>query len=364
LKILYDHLGFMEKYGGVSRYYSQMIAHLPATISYDIAIHFSSNEYLPLIKKNGYFHFINKNFPHKDRFYSELNKPNSIRHIKHGDYDVYHMTHCDPYGFKFVPENKMKVMTVHDLNLYMIPGIVSDTFSLKVWQKESAGIVDKIIAVSENTKKDMIEQWNIPEQKITVIHHGVSIPDKADFDIPTQIEKPYILYVGSRAAFKNFNMLVSVFEKLCQRYPDLLLVCTGSSFSAEEQKMISGKRLTDKIKQISVGDRQLHSLYHHACCYVYPSLYEGFGMPLLEAMAAECPVVCSQSSCFPEIAGDAALYFDPHSEQEMLYAIEKMISSNAMRETFISLGNERIKKFTWEECAAHHAQFYFGCNCK
>lgn len=358
MKILYDHLAFMERAGGVSRYFSQMIPCLDQDIEYYIAIKFSSNLYLPQISRKKIIPFIKTGFPHKDRIYSELNKPNSIREIKYAEYDVYHMTHCDPFGFKYLPPNKKKVMTVHDLNFIVLPGIVKNNFSLKVWQETSAHIVDKIITVSENTKKDIIKYWHIPENKIKVIYHG-----KPEIDLNTLpkeriISKPYILYVGSRANFKNFDKLVLVFSKIKKKYDDILLVCTGSPFSQKEKDFLNTLTLSDSVLHYAATDIQLYTLYNQAVCYVYPSYYEGFGLPLLEAMTCACPVACSYASCFPEIASDAAEYFDPNSENEMYNSLEKIISTPSYQKELKKRGAQNINRFSWEQCGKEHSDFY------
>lgn len=359
MKILYDHLGFMERAGGVSRYYSKMIPNLDKDINYEVVVQFSSNYYLSELLDRKAIPFIRWNFPHKDRLYSELNKPHSINRIKKGDYDVYHMTHCDPYGFKYVPAGKKKVMTIHDLNLVMLPGIVRDDFSLKVWQKQSAQLVDAIVTVSENTKKDIIEQWNISPEKVHVIYHGVPY---INYDVlkasQNLVDFPYVLYVGSRANFKNFEKLVNVFSRLKNHCDNLHLVCTGSPFSKKELDYFNALDVSEFVQCISVTDQQLYLLYYYALCYVYPSLYEGFGLPLLEAMACMCPVVCSNSSCFPEIAGNAAVFFDPNSEDEMFQKIYDLILSPAKQTELRERGFENIKRFSWEKSGSQHSDFY------
>ena len=174
-------------------------------------------------------------------------------------------------------------------------------------------LVDCIITVSENTKKDMIEYWNIPPEKITVIYHGIQNINIEQIHNLKIINSPYILYVGARSKFKNFENAVKAYSIVNQKYPEIKFVCTGSDFTKSEIDLFESLNISKHIIHKSVNDIELFSLYHHAICYIYPSLYEGFGMPLLEAMACECPVICSNTSCFPEIAGNAALYLDPFS---------------------------------------------------
>lgn len=358
MKILYDHLAFMERAGGVSRYFSQMIPCLDKDIEYYIAITFSSNLYLPQINQRKIVPFIKTDFPRKERIYSELNKPTVIREIKNGEYDIYHMTHCDPFGFKYVPQNKKKVMTIHDLNFVVLPKIVKNNFSLKVWQEKSVHIVDKIITVSENTKQDLIKYWHISEDNIKVIYHGRPEIDLNKLPKKRIVSDPYILYVGSRANFKNFNKLVFVFSKLKKKYNDICLICTGSPFSQKEKDFFNKLEITNSILHYAVNDQKLYALYNQALCYVYPSYYEGFGLPLLEAMTCACPVACSYASCFPEIASDAAEYFDPNSENEMYKSLEKIITTPSYQLDLKKRGLQNITRFSWKKCGEEHSNFY------
>jgi glycosyltransferase involved in cell wall biosynthesis len=364
MKILYDHLCFSEKYGGVSKYFTKMIHNLPVEVQYDVAVKYTNNEYIKELSLIGVKRIIeNISFIGKMRIFSLINKPYSIRKIKQSDYDIYHQTHYNPYGYKYLPINKVSVTSIYDMNFFMIPEAYKGykyTKSLINWQKYSANKADKIIAISENTKKDIINIWNFPEKKIKVIYLGIENFELDNYNKKRLISKPYILFVGQRSYQKNFNSFLKTFKIISQKTHDLLLVCTGNPFSRKEKQIIYQMGLAEKIIQISADEKKMVNLYYNAELFVYPSLYEGFGMPILEAMSCHCPVICSGNSCFPEIAGDAALYFDPYNIESMTETTRKLLDDSGIKKKLVESGIKRIKYFSWEKCAKEHRDTYLS----
>jgi glycosyltransferase involved in cell wall biosynthesis len=362
LKILCDHLCFQERYGGVSKYFIQMICNLPKEIQYQISVKYTNNEYikeLPNIATRRIFD--NVSFKGKNWLISIINKPNSIRTLKQGDYDIYHQTHYDPYGYRYIAKNKKSIMTVYDMNFFTVPHVYNKGYAFKTmckWQKLSAQSTDKIIAISENTKKDIMEIWGIQEHKIDVIYLGIEKIDLATYNKKRLYNRPYILFVGVRTYHKNFDNYLQTFRIIAETNNDLLLVCSGNPFSANEKKQIYELNLTDKVLQISASEDMMVNLYYNAEVFVYPSYYEGFGMPLLEAMNCNCPVICSDTSCFGEVAQDAALYFDPYSIESMTETTKQILNDKEMRLRLIQNGAKRKEYFSWEKCAKEHARVY------
>ena len=128
--------------------------------------------------------------------------------------------------------------------------------------------------------------------------------------------------------------------------PTLKIVCTGSSFSTAEREMLQKWGVANSIVHIAANDAEMASLYRHALSFVFPSLYEGFGIPILEAFSNNCPVCLSNASCFPEVAGDAAMYFEPQNAQSMYDTLKEVISSASLREELRTRGAERIQEFS------------------
>lgn len=216
-----------------------------------------------------------------------------------------------------------------------------DSISIIQQKKEIITKANHIIAISEHTKKDIIETLGISPQKIDVIYHGCSLQStisKPNLHLPQR----YILFVGDRTSYKNFQRLAEAFSIIHQTDAHLHLICAGKPFSKAESELISRIGIAPHTLQISVNDQHLKELYNRALLFVYPSYYEGFGIPILEAYTCNCPVALSQASCFPEIAENAAAYFDPFSVSSMAEAIKSVIYDEAERTRLILAGKKGL----------------------
>jgi glycosyltransferase involved in cell wall biosynthesis len=278
-----------------------------------------------------------------------------------GNYDIYHQTHYDPYAYKYIPNTKKGAMTIYDMNFFTIPQFYTKSNAFEImrqWQKTSSQKAANIIAISENTKKDIIETFGISDDKIKTIYLGIDNIDLDKYHKERICNNPYILFVGVRCHQKNFENCLKSFKIISEKRRDLLLICSGLPFQDEEKKTIEELKLKDKIIQISANEVEMINLYYNAELFIYPSYYEGFGMPLLEAMACHCPVVCSNTSCFPEIAKDAAMYFDPYSIENMTEIVKKVLDDNTLRNDLIKKGIQRKNLFSWKKCADEHFNVY------
>ena len=205
------------------------------------------------------------------------------------------------------------------------------------------------------TKKDLIEILNINPEKIDVIYHGYNKPIST-----TNLGSygKYILFVGRRSLYKNFIFFAEAVSKLLNKEKDIKLVCVGSPFNYEEITIFSRLGISNQAIAINVDDSSLNGLYSDALVFVFPSLYEGFGMPILEAFANNCPVCLSNTSCFPEIAGDAGVYFNPYDRESILNAIEKVIYDNAFAKEIVRAGLQRLHNFSWKKTAMETVSSY------
>lgn len=250
------------------------------------------------------------------------------------------------------------VVTIHDLSYFYFSEefLKKDLYKLKNWTKYSVEKAKKIIAVSNNTKQDLIKFYSVPESKIEVIYNGY---EKRTINLDLRFKnydliKNYILYVGTLQPRKNIPILIHAFNKFRKNNPDLKLVITGKKGWLYEEIFNLVKKLAlekDVIFTGYVADERLAYLYRNAFCFVLPSLYEGFGLPVLEAMSFDCPVISSNSSSLPEVGGDACLYFDPKSKEELLKRLEELKNNEDLRKNLIEKGRERIKLFSWQKCA-------------
>jgi glycosyltransferase involved in cell wall biosynthesis len=224
-------------------------------------------------------------------------------------------------------------------------------------KRETICNADKIIAISENTKKDIVNILNVAPEKIEVIYHGNSFyPSKHKNRLSLPFR--YFLFVGDRTFYKNFSLLLKAFAQIQAQEKDLYLICTGKSFSKAESEQISQLNLSESIMHISADDRDMEELYSRALFFVFPSLYEGFGLPILEAFACGCPIALSNTSCFPEIAGDAGCYFDPYDVDSIVYSCLQLINDEVKRKRLISRGKERLKLFSWNKTAIQMVNLY------
>jgi len=360
MKILYDHQMFSnQRFGGISNYFSQLIKNIPKENDYQLSLLLSFNEYLKEDKhffKKIHFPLPEKQFKGRrflKKFIYDVNQQYSKNSISYRKFDIFHPTFYDPYFLEKV--KKPFVITVHDLIQFKF----KDQFH---WSEEERKFMEvtikkatRIIAISQNTKKDLVEILNIDPDKIDVVHHGVNKPP--------QIDKPnifgrYVLFVGQREGYKNFQFFLSAIVPVLIKDPELNVVCVGKPFSEKENEWIRTLYLKNKITAFSVSEKGLQALYSSASVFVYPSLYEGFGMPILEAFANNCPSCLSNTSSFPEIAGDAASYFDPNDPTSIRDSVERVLYNIELKEQLVYSGQKRVEKFSWKNTALQTINSY------
>jgi glycosyltransferase involved in cell wall biosynthesis len=202
----------------------------------------------------------------------------------------------------------------------------------------------------------------IPEEKISVIHLGTSwnIVENCELTNESKEKQNYILFTGARTFYKNFNNFIYAVAPLLAKY-NLQLKCTGKPFENSESDLLKQQKIFDRTSVQFANEDELKELYANALCFVFPSLYEGFGIPILEAFACGCPLALSNASCFPEIAGNAGIYFEPESVENMREKIESVICSESLRNSLAIKGFERLKAFSWARCAEQTAKVYENC---
>jgi len=363
MKIVFDSkIFFYQKFGGPSRYYFNLFENLNLIneCAYIVSPTYS-NDYLKYskFKKN----ILGINLP-KVKFsniiFEQINKFASKILINKIKPQILHTT---DYFESSTDINKPLVVTVHDL----IHEIFHKEFAKdKDYRpkKRILNLADHIICVSENTKKDLIKFYNIDPKKITVIYHGKSFLNiENNYKSKNQINLnfKYFLYIGSRKRYKNFFSMIDAFKENSQIYNDYKIICVGGGILLSSEKKRLNEKNIDQNKIIvflSNNDNLLYNLYKNASALIYPSLYEGFGMPVIEAMSLGCPVICSNVSSLPEVYGNAALTFSPSSKNELIKSIEKIAFDDDYRKKNIELGYNQSKKFSWEKCAKETLSVY------
>lgn len=383
VRVLMDSQAFdMQTHGGVSRCFSELIKYMPEDISLSLPVLETKNIYLRelgIVSKRDYYMEYCHNHPTPlKRFWYKL-----ITNIKYGHwaqwdrmpmlnlfeterllakqkFDVFHPTFFNPYFINKLG-GKPFVITVHD----MIPELYSQKYH-KEWKEQLRGKreliprASHIIAVSEHTKRDIINLFGIDPEKISVIYHGI---DKSPYvPKPDKNEKRiYILYVGDRGLYKNFQRFVREICPVLENHPELSVICTGKPFDSEETELFKTNKVYGRfIHKFIESDDELMDLYHYAQAFVYPSEYEGFGIPILEAYKAGCPVLLNHASCFPEIAGNAAIYFSfDESRQSLQECLEDIfVWTPAQREEFIVTQRQRLSLYSWTKAARELADVY------
>lgn len=289
-----------------------------------------------------------------------------------GSLDILHSTtFCAPSNIK----SKL-VVTIHDISFKTHPQFHVKT-NIDHCRKGTIDAVrwaDKIIAVSEHTKRDLIHYFQCDAKKISVIYHGSNtiskrIVDKDIFQLIRQkyhIDKPYIFNVGTIEPRKNILGLIKAYAGLsAQLQSQYDLVIAGGRGWLDDSifEFVKEKNLQEQIKFLGyVSDHELASLYSNAEIFVYPSFYEGFGFPILEAMACGAPVICSNTSSMPEVGGDAALYINPnkmdHGSHDICIYLEQLLGNTRMLEELGKKSLQQSQKFSWNTCAQKTLETY------
>ena len=348
-----------QKYGGITKYFCELIKNLPKEHQYKLSVLFSENQHLKDDQK--YFNKIHipitsmRDFKGKWRINSgayKINKFYSEYTISLGNYDLLHPTFFDPYFLKNL--KKPYVITVHDLIEFKFKDQYKNNSKIPEMEKIIKN-ANRIISISENTKKDLIDIMNINPDKIDVIYHGFNRPI---FKSKSNSYGRYILFVGYRGGYKNFLTLAKVFSNLIKRDDNLRLICVGQPFLKEEIEELINLNILEKTLVLGVNENELNELYSNALAFVYPTLYEGFGMSILEAFANNCPVCLSNSSSLPEVAGNAGVYFDPTDPESITNAIEKVIYDEEFSKKLKNAGNLQLNHFSWKKCALETTTAY------
>ena len=362
LSIAYDYQIFAsQEYGGISRYLYELAKCLSDDNRFCISIisPFYVNRYLENDNRLNIFGtYIPKNSVIKRKLL-RCNELISNMYMRLQRPDIIHETYYSPVTLG--SRASKRVLTVHDMihekhsEYFSTPNITSAK------KKTAVQRADHIICVSESTKSDLSEILNIPLSSISVIYHGYTfsgakLNNSASAPL---IEGQYILFVGLRGGYKNFALLLNAFGEDCHLKNEFKLVCFGGgAFSEEEIEHISKYGLLQQVISTHGNNDVLLNLYQHAAVFVYPSLYEGFGIPILEAMSMECPVACSSTGSMPEVAGQAAVYFDPMSKESIAKSINDVVYSPEKSASLKSLGLKRCAEFSWEKCARQTAEVY------
>lgn len=358
LKIFYDHQIFTEQtFGGISRYFKYLIDGIKNTqgLDYKLGVLRSNNYYIRTAKQILSNSMFNSLFKTQEKLIKRNNSYCKYL-VKKNEFSICHPTYFNPYFLKYL--KKPLIITVHDMTYEAMPQYFPSADPSPYFKRIMMNQAERIIAISETTKADILRYSNIKENKISVIHHGIDL-GPAKYAVVPNLPKEYILFVGARWSYKNFHLVADAFKVLSLKYPNLKLVLAGGGkLTYGDSEFLTRNNIFDKTIQISATDEQLNTFYKNAICFIYPSLYEGFGLPILEAFKNECPVLLSDCSCFREIAGNAANYFQHASLESLITEIKKIIENANISSQLRSVGKIKLLEYPIEKCVSKTIDLY------
>lgn len=295
--------------------------------------------------------------------------------IKANKIDVLHVQYITPF---WLPQGTKLVTTIHDVSWKFYPQYIkkSDLFFLNTLIPVSLKKADKIITVSETSKKDIVRIYGLPEEKVAAIYNGVGDNFKSYVNSAGEEERVkkkynlpdnFILYLGTLQPRKNVPSLLEAFYLWDKEYAGQarLVIGGGKSYNYDNRidGLINEHNLKNKITLTGyIEDSDLPAIYKLAKAFVFPSLYEGFGIPVIEAMAVGTPVIVSDQSCLPEVAGEAGLVVDPGDKKKFAEAIHRIMTDEKLRGELAGKGRERAAEFNWEETAKKTLKIYTTLN--
>ena len=364
IRVAFDSQIFAQQvHGGVSRYFCQLVEHIDKSedIRPLIVAPMHVNGYLPKIPGRLWQGFANRHqlLPKLARRILYRGAEELIMRAFRPQ--IIHETYywLNPRG----PAGACRVLTIYDM-IHEKFGAQYHQLRGDILERKLAAVrrADHIIFISNSTRRDALEYFDLNPAKTSVIHLG--------FDLKANVgrhesaaspgSRPYVLYVGLREGYKNFENFAKAFGASRLVSEGFRLICFGGGKpSGEELAMVQQFGIdATQFEWREGGDDMLRQIYREAALFVYPSLYEGFGIPPLEAMAHDCPVACSNTSSIPEVVGQAAELFDPSDVDSIREAMERVLYSPSRRTDLVRLGRERLGAFSWQRCALETRKVY------
>ncbi len=348
-----EQIFILQRGGGIPRYFAHLIEEMRAKatlsgVSVEPRFWMSRTPYLDSL----HFGQMSPEWLARPRILYPLNAPVRLVAKKEA---IVHQTYYHKF-FLHLPKKSRRVTTIHD----MIPEALPELFDTNPHLEKAEYVrrSDLILCVSEHTKKMLLHFMPDVQCPIHVTPLGVSPFWFESLQAPQQMREPYLLYVGSRAVYKDFPVLIEAMSQLPRNAPTLLVVGGGPPSSSEMQ-LIERLKVRDRIKFIGASDEELRSLYAGAQAFIYPSRHEGFGLPTLEAMAAGTAAILANSSVFPEVGGEVAVYFETGNPEDLRRAVLETVNEPAAaRQARLIEGRKRAQSFTWATTAERTLEAY------
>ena len=361
MQVCFDHQIFsLQEYGGISRYFQELVHQLSGRPGYDVSV------VCPL--------YINRHLrndskvPVKGVF---LAKPPKLGRAVHAvnrfltpailgamHPQIVHETYYS--SARVAPARSKTVLTVFDMIHEKQKAHFLEGDRTTEAKRSAVARADHVICISESTRRDLLELFQVDPAKTSVVYLAHSIDESLLKAKSRLVKEPYILHVGVRQGYKNFRKLLEAYGSSERLKRDFSLVCIGAGPLDEGEKSLARSLgiPENSLRWMKGGDYELANLYGHASLFVYPSLYEGFGIPPLEAMAMGCPVACGSVSSLSEVVGDAAETFDPNSAEEIARAMTHVLYSMERSAELVNAGTRRLERFSWKKCADDTCKIY------
>lgn len=368
LSILFDYqIFFHQEFGGISRYVIELARNLAAFDNTDVEIYGARHHNAYLEVPIPPVDVIGQRVPR-----SRAKLPQALALLGNAAAFFVHASRASPthihqtYFYELLkPVSKAsRIVTVYDMTHELFPGQFSAPRRTSQAKRRAVNAADHVICISESTKRDLVRLFDFPPEKATVIPLGLSERfvelAASDTRLASVHPRPYVLYVGQRGGYKNFANFIKAFGSVPRSVGELDILCFGGgAFSADELSLAADAGIAPaRLRQLGGDDDLLAAAYQHAAFHVYPSLYEGFGFPPLESMALGCAVACSNTSSMPEVVGNAAVTFDPHSIEDMARAMSSLADDTELREHCRLAGAQQARLFTWKRCAESTRDLY------
>ena len=362
MKIAFDYQIFgMHEYSGISRYLYELAREMATTYSQDVNIiaPLYVNKYLR--KTPGAVNIWGipiRRIPKTARLVQTVNSLLIKPMFKWLKPDIVHETYYTTA--QYAPNDAKVILTVYDMIHERFPQSFSSSDFTRCQKVAAIARADHVICISKQTQKDLVELLDVDPNKTSVVYLGFTLTTTKSQLCDAINGRPYLLYVGNRNGYKNFEGLLRAFAESSILQTGYRIVCFGGGALKRRERILMSKLgfKDSDIFQVSGSDEVLTGLYQRAIAFVYPSLYEGFGIPPLEAMSFDCPVACSSVSSIPEVVGGAGAYFDPTNINDIRSTIENLVTDESLRIKLITAGRERVKLFSWKRCASETLDVY------
>jgi glycosyltransferase involved in cell wall biosynthesis len=365
MRILYDHqVSSLQDAGGASRYFYQLVRWLLTAPDVEVELWLGINgsiypfREVPRARVLGW----KGSLPRGYRRYIANELLSNVLAPFAGTKDIYHFT---LYRSMPMLRSRSRVATHHDCTHERFPQLFPNAGQIIRAKRRGFATADAIICISKSSQADLLRFYAVDAAKTRVIYHGVEpLHGSAEAALAwrKQAASPYLLFVGSRATYKNFGILLQAFRDSGLYKSMWLAAAGGGPLTPAEQHLAKKLEVADRLQVFpQLSDALLAEAYAGANLLVYPSRCEGFGHPPLEAMAAGCPVLVANTSCLPEVCGDAPFYFEPDDPA----SLERMLLEATNHESARQIARERgariVSRYSWKQCAAETLALYRDC---